>query len=238
MSDTRVTYRRLSGPRRGVRSWWGKAWQRAVEEAAYADGDLKRGRSFARSDQVGAITVDAGSVLAAVRDGDDAWTVQVAVPVLDASAAQALAEVVAATSGRVVQLLGGDLPHDLVEHAEEAGVELLPYGGEFTCTCTCDHYLDPCPHALAVLTQLGWLVDDEPLVLFALRGLPRDDLLARVGALTRPAEPSDGPGDDDGRSDPVSVAALADDVELAVDAALRARALLASFGAPAEADGI
>lgn len=233
MSDSRVTFHRVSGPRRGVRSWWGKAWQRAVEEAAYAESDLKRGRSLARSAQVGAITVDSGSVLAAVRDGDDAWTVQVAVPRLDASSAQALAEVVAATSGRVVQLLGGDLPHDLVEHAEEAGVELLPYGGEFTCTCTCDHYLDPCPHALAVLLQLGWIIDDEPLVLFALRGLPRDDLLARVAHLVRSQEdPSTGAE----VAEPGSVAALADDVEVAVDAALRARALLESFGAPLEGD--
>ena len=70
----------------------------------------------------------------------------------------------------------------LVEHAEEAGVELLPFAGEFSWTCTCDAWLDPCRHALAVGYQLAWLVDADPFVLLGLRGLPRDDLLARLHA--------------------------------------------------------
>ena len=86
----------------------------------------------------------------------------------------------AAEAGRVAALLAGDLPHTLVEHAEEAGVELLPYGGELGSTCTCDAWIDPCPHALAVMYQLAWLVEDDPFVLLHLRGLARDDLLARL----------------------------------------------------------
>ena len=86
----------------------------------------------------------------------------------------------AAEAGRVAALLAGDLPHTLVEHAEEAGVELLPYGGELGSTCTCDAWTDPCPHALAVLYQLAWLVEADPFVLLHLRGLARDDLLARL----------------------------------------------------------
>ena len=39
-------------------------------------------------------------------------------------------------------------------------------------------------HALAVLYQLAWLVDADPFVLFQLRGLPRDELLARLHART------------------------------------------------------
>ena len=78
----RTTYPRQHPPARGPHTWWGKAWGRAVEEAAYAQGDLKRGRAIARRGEVGGISVDAGSLLAAVREGDDAWTVTVAMPVL------------------------------------------------------------------------------------------------------------------------------------------------------------
>ena len=73
------------------------------------------------------------------------WTVSGGLPVLDEAAAQALVEVVAAESGRIAALLAGDLPLTLVEHAEEAGVELLPFGGELEATCTCDAWLDPVP---------------------------------------------------------------------------------------------
>lgn len=212
-----VSHPRLAPRRAGVRSWWAKAWQRAVEEAAYAEADLRRGRAHARAGAVGSIAVGAGTFVAAVQDGDDAWTVSGHAAVLDDGARAALVEVVRTESGRVAALLGGDLPLDLAEQAEEAGVELLPYGGELSTTCTCDGWPDPCRHALAVLTVLGWLLDADPLVLLALRGLPRDELLSAVhasGAGTGDGGLGDGLGDDP-------------DTELALDAALRAARALA-----------
>lgn len=215
----RTTYVRQAQPPRGVRTWWGKAWQRAVEEAAYSDAELRPGRASARRGDVGGISVDAGHLLAAVREGEDAWTVEVVVPTLDDDARRGLVEVVAAETGRVAELLAGNLPLDFVEHVEEVGVELLPYGGELAASCTCPHYLDPCAHAVALLIQVGWLVDADPLVLFALRGLDRESLLAELHTRT--------PGRGD-PADALDVAAgdLADDVEVVVDAALQARALL------------
>ncbi|QYJ03457.1 SWIM zinc finger family protein [Nocardioides panacisoli] len=215
----RVTHPRLRPRKGGARSWWGKAWARAVEEAAYAEGDLRAGRRAARRGDVGGISVGPGTLLAAVREGDDAWTVDVTVPLLDEVERRGLVDAVAAESGRVAALLAGDLPHALVEHAEEAGAELLPYGGEFGATCTCTGFLDPCPHALAVLVQVGWLIDDDPLVLFAVRGLGREALLGELHA--RSVGDVEGPGGA-GRD----VGELADDVEVAADAVLRARRLL------------
>jgi uncharacterized Zn finger protein len=200
-----VSHPRLP-PRRGarVRTWWGKAWQRAVEEASYAEADLRLGRALARGGEVGSLTVGAGSLVAAVHEGGDGWTVTGELPVLDDDGRATLLELVRSGSGRVAALLARELPIELVEQCEEAGVELLPDGGELATTCSCRAWLDPCPHALAVLTQLGWLVDADPLVLLALRGVPRDDLAA-VG---RP---------------PCGL----DDVEVALDAALRAARALA-----------
>lgn len=221
----RATYPRQAPPSRGLRSWWAKAWQRAVEEAAYSDAELKPGRAIARRGDVGAIAVDAGSLLAAVRDGDDAWTVEIALPVLPDDLRAALVEVVAAEVGRVAELLAGNLAHDLAEHAEEVGVELLPYGGEFSATCTCEHYLDPCPHAVAVLIQTGWLLESEPMVLLALRGLDREGLLSALHdrATNRPTPVPSAPDD-------TSAVMLADDVEIVVDAAVRAQRLLDHWG--------
>lgn len=232
MSTTgRVTHPRLT-PRRGAtRSWWGKAWNRAVEEAAYTPGELRAGRRIARRGDVGGISVGPGSLLAAVREGDDAWTVDVTVPMFDEVERRGLIEAVAAESGRIAALLAGELPHSLVEHAEETGVELLPYGGELGATCTCIGVLDPCPHAIALMVQAGWLIDADPLVLFALRGLAREALLAALHA--RSAESI---GDRACR-DPSSsggVAQLADDVEVAADAVLRARRMLEVIESGAE----
>ena len=131
-----------------------------------------------------------------------------------ASAAEALVEVVAAEAGRIGALLGRDLPHSLVEHADEAGVELLPFGGELEASCTCDAWVDPCPHALAVLYQSAWLLDAEPVLLLHLRGLPREELLARLHARVPLVE----------RLGPEEVGAAS--LDAAVDAARRAALLL------------
>jgi uncharacterized Zn finger protein len=206
----RVTHPRIR-PRRGAArasTWWGKAWVRAAEESAYGDGDLKAARSLARAGSVGAITVTTGRYLAAVEDGDELWSTGTTLPVLDEADRAAFVEAVAAESGRLPALLAGELPHALVEHAEEAGVELLPFGGELEASCTCSAWVDPCAHALAAAYQVAWLVDGDPFVLLALRGLSREDLLARLHDREerRPEVP--------------------DDVALAVDAATRATRIL------------
>lgn len=199
--------------------WWAKAWVRAVEEAAYAAEDLTRARAISRSGRIGQISVRPGAYVAAVEDEHGLWAVQGTVPVLDAVAEDALVETVAAEAGRVAALLAGDLPHALVEHAEESGVELLPYGGELASACTCDAWTDPCVHALAVMYQLAWLLEDDPFVLLHLRGLPREELLGRLHERESAPAP-------EAEEDP--------DLDVAVDAALRAAAMLAEAGVSPE----
>ena len=211
-----VVHPRLPPRRRTTRAdqWWGKAWVRAVEESAYAEADLVAGRSLARSGRVGAIEVGPGSAVAVVEDRDRLWRAEVAVPVLDDAGADALVETVAARAGRVTALLAGDLPHELVEHAEEAGVELLPYGGELATSCACAAWVDPCAHALALLHQLTWLLEADPFVLLHLRGTGREELLARLHARA----PAVGGA--------VEAEADDDDLTTAYDAAARAARLL------------
>lgn len=207
------------GPRaKGARAttWWGRAWVRAVEEASYSSSDLLVARRISRAGHVGQIMVEPGRFVASVEDSRGLWTVAGTVPELDDAAAAALVETVAAEAGRIGALLSGDLPHTLVEHAEEAGVELLPYGGELGSDCTCQGWTQPCVHALAVLYQLTWLLDADPFVLLHLRGLPREDLLARLHQQDGPRVDPDAP---DNPGDP--------DLEIAEDAALRATRALA-----------
>ncbi len=217
-------------PRRGATRpvrWWARAWTRAVEEAAYNERDLTGARTLARSGRVGSITTDAGAFAATVEDGPTLWTVTGTVPLLDPTARMALVETVAADASRIDALLGGDLPYALVEHAEEAGVELLPYGAELGSACSCPGWTDPCLHALAVLHQLAWIVEADPFVLLQLRGLSRDLLLAELHERAgRGADRTAGGGA------PASRAGRDDDLETGVEAALRAARVLELLGDP------
>lgn len=221
-----VLHARLAPRRSAVRAttWWGKAWVRAVEEAAYAESELVAARALARQGHVGQIATEPGRFVASVEDRRGLWAVEGSVPVLDERDVDLLVEAVAAESGRIAALLAGELPYGLVEHADEAGVELLPYGGELGSSCTCDHWADPCVHALAVLQQLTWLVEADPFVLLQLRGLPRDDLLARLHERAGSAQ-AEGLGLD-----------LEPDLEAAVEAALYAARLLQDEKGSAEAE--
>ena len=222
MSAAGTTHPRLPARRGGGSgTWWSKAVLRSVEEASYSAEDLRRGRALARAGAVGAITVSDGAAVAAVGEGQDAFTVEVTVPVLDDSDASAFIELVAAEAGRIAALMAGELPHALVEAVEEAGVELLPYGGELGSACTCEAWLDPCSHALAVLTQLAWLIAADPFVLTHLRGLSRERVLRELHRIHQPRGESDvdrapaGEGPEE-----------LDDLVVAEDAAVRAARLL------------
>ena len=220
MSAVGTTHPRLPARRGGGSgTWWSKAVLRSVEEAAYSAEDLRRGRALARAGAVGSITVSDGGAVAAVGEGQDTFTVEVTVPVLDDSDASAFTELVAAEAGRIAALMAGELPHALVEAVEEAGVELLPYGGELGSACTCEAWLDPCPHALAVLTQLAWLIAADPFVLTHLRGLSRERVLRELHRIHQPQVGEDGdPG--------VGAGDELDDLVVAEDAAVRAARLL------------
>jgi len=217
------------GPRRSnlrAKTWWGKAWVRAVEESAYAEGELRLGRSLSRSGTLGGITVEPGSIVAAVPDRGEFQSVRVLVPELDKRDLHAFVEVVAAEAGRIAALLAGELPHTLVEHTEESGVELLPYGGELDASCTCAAWTQPCPHAIAVLYQFAWLLDADPLVLLLVRGLSREDLLAALHELSlTTAEGGDSSSDDETQREQP-------DLDAAAEAAARARRVLALLDDP------
>lgn len=202
-------------PRRGgakAATWWGRAWLRTVEESAYDEGDLRDGWRLARTGAVGSIAVEPGSVVAAVTTAGEVWPVEARVPVLPDGDREALVEVVGASAGRIAALLSGELPEELAEHAEEVGVPLVPDG--FETSCTCDAWVQPCAHALAVLAQVAWLADAEPLVLFTMLGLPRGVLLE---SLAGGADASAGDEDEA-------------DLDVAADAVLRAERLLEELG--------
>jgi uncharacterized Zn finger protein len=220
-----VTYTRLAVRRSTARAatWWGRAWVRAVEESSYSDNDLHAARVLSRGGAIGQITVGSGGFYAACRERSDVWSVSGTVPELDPISRRAFVEVVAGESGHLAALLAGELPHRLVEHAEEAGVELLPYGGELGSTCPCEAWVAPCVHALAVFLQVAWLIDADPLVLLRLRGLSPDELQVEALALTAPVD--SGAGDD----------AATDDLAAAMDAAVRAARFVALADDPGSA---
>lgn len=173
-------------------TWWGKAWLDALEHRARLDPNrLGRGRSYARRGSVLELTVDPGTVRASVQGSRQTpYDVTVRIRAFDDTEWDAVLDVVAAQIGRVAALLDGELPPEVVDDAQAAGLELLPDAGEVRTECNCPDYAVPCKHSAAVCFLVADALDEDPFALLLLRGRRRDDLLAALRARRSLSEPS------------------------------------------------
>jgi len=172
------------------RSWWAQAWVQAMEDTSLDAGQLRKGRRSANSGQVGTITVSPGRIAATVYAPEDTYESVVHVDELTDDDWHRFGEQLAARAGHIAALLDGEMPHNLVEAAADAGVTLLPGIGDLDSSCTCDAWELPCQHAAALCYQVAWLLDADPFVLLLLRGRSREDLLDELQASSsQPAAP-------------------------------------------------
>jgi len=176
--------------RRGAwaRSWWGKAWIKALEETSVDSGRLARGRTYARAGYVGSITVAPGRILAPVYGSDPTpYRAQIIVEQLSDSDWDRFLDEVAARAGYLAALLDREMPRDLVAAAEDVGVPLLPTVGDLEPDCTCPDWGYPCKHAAALAYQVAWLLDEDPFLLLLLRGRGEAKLMEELRHRDTPA---------------------------------------------------
>ncbi len=170
-----------AGVRKGRRfatTWWGNAWIKALEDTSLDHSLLTKGRRYAHVGRVGSITVSPGRIAAPVHDTDDEpYETQVFIDVLSDAEWDRFLDQVAAKAGHLAALLDREMPRDLVQSAEDAGVKLLPGIGDLEPDCECPDWGHPCKHAAAVCYQASWLLDADPFVLLLLRGRDESEVL-------------------------------------------------------------
>jgi hypothetical protein len=177
-----------------ARSWWGRSWVQTLEDTSLDSGQLRKGRQYANSGQVGTITISPGRIAATVHAPEDTYESVVVVDRLSVDEWTRFLDQVGSRAGHIAALLDGEMPHDLVEAAADAAVPLLPGIGDLDPSCTCDGWELPCQHAAALCYQVGWLLDEDPFVLLLIRGRSReqllDDLQQRATGDAPPAPPA------------------------------------------------
>ncbi|MER7519245.1 SWF or SNF family helicase [Streptomyces sp. NPDC126499] len=153
-----------------ARTWWGRAWLKALEDTALDGQQLKAGRRHARAGAVGAVSVRPGRITAVVQDRDGtAYRSDVLCQELSEEEWDRLVELAVDSAGHIAALLDREMPPHLVEDAAAAGLELLPGIGDLEPECGCEAW-DHCPHTAALCYQVARLLDEDPFVLLLLRG--------------------------------------------------------------------
>ncbi len=173
------------------RSWWARAWVQSLEDTSLDSDQLRKGRRYANSGQVGTITISPGRIAVTVHSPDDTYEAVVQLDELSDDEWSRFLDQVAARAGHIAALLDGEMPHDLVEAAADAGVPLLPGIGDLDPTCTCDGWELPCRHAAGLCYQVGWLLDSDPFVLLLMRGRSRESLLDQLHSRSQQAPDRD-----------------------------------------------
>lgn len=173
------------GRKLGGERWWAKRWV-AVLDSFDLGARLTRGRSYARRGQVLAIEISPGVVAAKVQ-GSSAKPYQVTIALAPLSP-QAWERVINDLTGRAIflaKLLAGEMPAEIEELFQTAGTPLFPTASrDLTTNCSCPDWSNPCKHIAAAYYLLGEEFDRDPFLIFTLRGLPREELLARLHTLS------------------------------------------------------
>jgi uncharacterized Zn finger protein len=167
--------------RRGsfVDTWWATRWIDALEQLM-DPGRLRRGRRYARAGQVLSITEKRGSIEAKVQ-GSRAkpYNVTIALEALTAAEWDKVLDILAKRAIFAAQLLSGEMPPDIEEAFDAAGVNLFPVAeDELIIDCTCPDWAEVCKHVAAVHYLLGEQFDENPWLLFRLRGRSEGQIMA------------------------------------------------------------
>jgi uncharacterized Zn finger protein len=172
-----------------ARSWWAARWLQALELLMDV-GRLSRGRSYARRGQVVSIQEAKGGVAARVQ-GSRATPYSVTIrlePLSDAEWERVL-DALAGQARFAAQLLAGDMPQDIEQAFTAAGVSLFPARPDDLVTrCSCPDWANPCKHVAATHYILGEQFDEDPFLLFRLRGRTQEQVMAGLRARRAGAE--------------------------------------------------
>jgi uncharacterized Zn finger protein len=143
---------------------------------------LNRGREYAKKGLVLSIQIDQGRVQARVQGSRPRpYDVDIKMVTVPEGDWERVAARLAEQAVFSAQLLAGEMPGDIEEIFEDEGLSLYPTAeGDLKAQCTCPDTANPCKHAAAVYLLLGEEFDRDPFLLFALRGMRRDQLLATI----------------------------------------------------------
>jgi len=159
-------------------SWWGKRWLQALENFNIG-ARLSRGRSYARKGQVARLEIGKGRVSAQVQGSrSGAYGIAIELKVFTPKQWQQIIEQLVEQPIFAAQLLGNEMPEDIETVFSNVGLSLFPQkSGDLRTDCSCPDWSNPCKHIAAVFYLMAEAFDQDPFLLFRLRGIEREEFL-------------------------------------------------------------
>lgn len=162
-------------------TWWSKRWVEVLESLGIGTR-LARGRSYARKGQVLSIEVTAGQVNAKVQGSmRQPYTIKIRLQPFSKRDWEQATGAMAAQAIFAAKLLAGEMPKNIEEAFDSVDLSLFPEVEEdLLTTCSCPDWANPCKHIAAVYYILAERFDEDPFLLFTLRGRDKDAIIAAL----------------------------------------------------------
>jgi uncharacterized Zn finger protein len=180
MSPVKVAGRVIAG------TFWGKAWCDNLESYSDFSNRLPRGRTYVRNGSVVDLRVETGEVTSLV-SGSSLYRITIGIRPLAAPRWDEIKKQCGGQIGSLVELLQGRLSHSVMEIVTRHGKGLFPSPQEIQMSCSCPDWADMCKHVAATLYGVGTRLDQEPELLFKLRAVDHEELIAQAASpIARP----------------------------------------------------
>lgn len=165
-----------------ARTFWGKGWCKHLESFSDYSNRLPRGRTYARNGSVCHLDIQSGRVEALVA-GSSLYTVTITIKTLRPGLWKGIKERCAGQIGSMLELLQGKLSNEVMAVVSDRSEGLFPQPGEMNLSCSCPDWAVMCKHVAAVLYGVGNRLDTCPELLFLLRDVDAEELIAAELAL-------------------------------------------------------
>ncbi len=166
--------------RKIARSFWGQSWCRNLERYSDFESRLPRGRSYVRNGSVIDLQIAKGEIAAMV-SGSELYQIKITISAVAEKRWRAICRDCAGTIDSLVELLQGRLAKGVMDRVCREGDGLFPAPSEIKLSCSCPDWAGMCKHVAAALYGVGARLDEKPRLLFVLRGVDENELLAETG---------------------------------------------------------
>ena len=162
-----------------ARSFWGKAWCENLESYSDYANRLPRGRTYVRNGSVVDFVIAAGEIRALV-SGSDLYRITIKIQPVQKAEWKALKTDCAGRVGSLMDLLQGKLSAQVMEIITRREAGLFPRPAEIGLSCSCPDWAGMCKHVAATLYAVGARLDQNPELLFVLRGADHLELVTEA----------------------------------------------------------
>jgi len=160
-----------------ARSFWGKGWCDHLESFSDFSNRLPRGRTYARNGSVCHLGVKPGVIEARVV-GSELYQVNIRITKMNTKTWKEIKRRCAGQVGSILELLRGKLSDRVMAVVVDRQSGLFPKPGQIKLDCSCPDWATMCKHVAAVLYGVGHRLDSQPELLFTLRGVDPQELIA------------------------------------------------------------